>query len=555
MQDLFTLKKIAVELNALISGAKVNKVLQPLSEEIDLVLYSGKVFRLVLCAKPSLARVSVSCKDKENPLVAPNFCMLLRKHLTGAEVKGVSIFNDDRIFAISLSNKNELLDDKNYVLYAEIMGKRSNLFFTENGVILGALKQMPQGLDDKRVTIVGAPYIPPCKPEKLPLDKQNIKAVLSSLTNGDLKSYLLNSFYEFSPVTAGELASLIEGADDKEKAFFNFIEKPLSPVTITDNLKGDFYPFNYKTVYGERKEFSSLIEAQESIYSQKEDGEDFKVKQNAVLNPLTSHRKKVSKKLALASEVLAGQEDAEKYRIYGELITSNLYRLKKGEKSATLTYYGEEITEVNVLLDELLSPQENAKKYFKLYRKKKTAIEVATRQFEELSSELSYVESALWGLENATNKSEILEVKNELIKAGIIKEKQPKKIKKDLPLKPLAYNVEGYSVRVGKNNLQNEFLYETSSRSNLWFHVKNYPSSHVYINCQELPPQSVIVKCAEICAHYSKGSGGGKVNVDYTLRKHLKKHPNGKPGSVIYTDFKSVTVEPNAHENLKEKTD
>lgn len=556
MQDLFTIKKISRELNGIIKGAKVNKVLQPLSEEIDLVLYNGKSFRLILSAKPSLARVSISNKEKENPTVAPNFCMLLRKHLTGAEVTGVDVAFNDRIIAVTLQNKTELLDDKTFTLYAEIMGKHSNVFLVENGVILGALKQTPQGLDDKRLTLAGAPYIPPQKPEKLSVTHENVRGVLSSFSGGDLKWFLLNSFYEFSPVTAGELAFELESKGLTEQNFFNFIEKPLNPVVITNGASVDFYPFDYATVSGERQSYESLVLAQESVYSSKEDGENFKSKLNAVLSPLTNHRKKVVKKLNLATEVLTATSDAEKLKLYGELITCNLYMLKKGQTTAKLINYGEVTEEITVPLDGLLTPQENAKKYFKQYRKKKTAIEIAFKQYEELSAELSYLDSALWYLESATTTEEILEVKRELIDAKIIKDNTPKKKKKDLPLKPLTYNVLGYTLKVGKNNLQNEYLYNNTSRLDLWFHVKNYPSSHVYVLAQASEvPSEVILVASEICAFRSKGSGGGKIEVDYTLRKHLKKHPNGKPGSVTYTDFKTILVEPNGHLDLIEKTD
>ncbi|MBR6737017.1 MAG: NFACT family protein [Clostridia bacterium] len=554
MQDLFTIKKIARELNGLIVGAKVNKVFQPLSDEVNFVLYSGKSFRLILSAKPSLARVSVSNKEKENPLVAPNFCMLLRKHLLGAEITSVSVFNDDRIIAITFTNKTELLDSKTFIIYAEIMGKYSNVFLTENGVLLGALKQVPQGLDDKRVTLTGATYAPPQKPEKLSVELKNVKSVLNAFSGGDLKSYLLNSFHEFSPVTAGELASAISSSNDKVTAFVNFLEKPISPVVITSELSSDFYAFDYKTVLGERTYFSSVIDAQEFVYSSKENAEQFKTVKNTVLTPLTSHRKKLTKKLALYSDKIIESGEIEKLKLYGELITCNLYKLKKGQKSAVLTNYGETVEEVTVMLDELLSPQENAKKYFKLYRKKKTALEMATKQVLELESELKYLDSVFWELETATTVLDLLEIKKELIVLGIIKEQNPKKQKKELPLKPIKYVVEGYEVLVGRNNLQNEYLYQTSSRQDFWLHVKNYPSSHVYIKCQGECSESVLKTCAEICAFYSSANGGGKVSVDYALRKHLKKPAGAKLGSVIYTDFKTILVEPNKH-FAKQKTD
>ena len=258
-QDLITIKKIAKDLNLTIVGAKVNKVLQPNAFEIDLVLFKKTAFRLILNTHAKFARVSISNAEKKNPEVAPNFCMLLRKHLTGAEVTNVEVANDDRVVSISFSNLNDFKESVSIKLYAEIMGKYSNLFLVKDGKILGVLRQLPQGLDSKRITLVGAPYKFPDKSEKISIFSAGAKEKFLTCFNNFNAKFLTANFYDFSPVTATEIERLVSARCgenfDGETAYqtvVDFLNSTPSPVVISDGIKSDFFFTDYLFVLGER---------------------------------------------------------------------------------------------------------------------------------------------------------------------------------------------------------------------------------------------------------------------------------------------------------------
>ncbi len=556
MQDLFTLRRITEVLKNKCANAKINKVFQPTSEEINLLLFKEKAFRLVISTNAKFARVSVTQGEKPNPEVAFNFCMLLRKYLTGAEITNIEIFNDDRVIKISIVNKNDLQDFVEYALYAEIMGKYSNLFFTKNGVILGALKQSAENLDGKRITLTGAKYTPPLKPEKLSALSESAKKVFLSFQGGALDRYILNSFNDFSPVTAREIASRIESVGEKsgERAyeiFKDFINLPTSPIVIDDGVKKDFYATDYISVEGDRTSFSNILDAIESVYSSAENGVYLKGLKSGVQNAINSYEKRLVKRLATLKERIISSSDFEIYRKYGELLTSQIYLCKKGQNSVTLSNYydGGEIT---LELDETLSPQQNAQKYFKTYRKKKSAVDISAEQIKFAENEIKYLSLVKFYLDRAENKQDIEDIKQELTLAGIIKGNQGAKGKKQNKApKFLKYKIDGFTVLVGKNNIQNDKLLSFADKNDLWLHVKSYHSSHVIIREEgRAIPESVIKISAEICAHFSQAENGEKICVDYTKRRYVKKQGGSSLGAVTYENYSTIIVNPNKHEQL-----
>lgn len=554
-QDLFTIKRSVKYLSQQLVGAKVNKIFQPSSDEIDLAVYHGGVFRLVISSSAKFSRVSISNKEKPNPEVAPNFCMLLRKHLTGAEIKGVSLAFDDRIIKISLTALNDFYESENLELYAEIMGKHSNIFLVKNGVILGMLKSAPQELDATRLTLVGAKYTPPAKQNKLLASKENALKVFSEYSGGDLSKFILLSFLDFAPVTASEIAYLIDKSGDYSPSnmaniLAEFLDRETNPVVIDDGIKKDAFAFDYLSLSGKREFYPNLHSAFESVYGDLEEQKDLLALKNSLLNPAKNYQKRLQKRLQEASEITLGSEDIARYKLFGELIISYTYLLKKGMKKAELLDYssGEEKL-VTVELDELLTPQQNANKYFKKYRKKKTALDYAKKQESEIKNELNYLSSVIFSIDNAKQNSEIEEIKQELILSGVIKEKSANKKKKPIKSQPIKYLIDGVTVLVGKNNLQNEQLLDLAGRNDIWLHVKSYHSSHVIIKAESEVTNSVLLTAAEICAYRSEANGGGTVAVDYTLRRFVKKPQGSKPGSVIYTDFKTLLVTPNEHKD------
>ncbi len=557
-QDLITLKKIAHSLNQEIKGAKVNKITEPNASEINIAIYKQKVSRLVLNCSANFCRVSLTDKEKPNPEVCPNFCMLLRKHLTGAEIEKVEIASDDRIIAINFINYNDFKDAVTYTLYAEIMGKYSNLFLVSSGVILGSLKSSPQDLDSKRVTLVGATYKFPDNNGKISILDSDAKAVFLSSNGDGLSKIILNNFYDFSPKTATEIAYRIQqnlpvyGGEKAYEIALSFVNSPLSPVTISDGKSKDFFFTDYLSIFGERNNFNSIISAMESVYDKAEDDSNLKAQKNYLLTYTNQQEKKFNKRIAVLSDAIVSAKNLENYKLYGELITSQMYLIKKGQDKATLTNYTENGAEnVEVLLDATLSPQQNAQKYFKIYKKKQNTIKQSEIQLQEINSELDYIKSIKFSIENATTKQDFEEIKQELIYLGLIKtQSKQNKNKKNLPLGFIKYQIQGVQVLVGKNNVQNDKLLSLSDRNDIWFHVKNYHSCHVILKASEKIDDNVKKIVAEICAFYSEASNGVKVEVDYTLRKFVKKQGGKNLGAVYYTDQQSLLVTPNKHEEF-----
>ncbi len=558
-QDLFTIKRAVNLLNEKCSGAKINKVFQPSKEEINLLLYKESAFRLVISAHAEFSRVSISQTEKPNPETAYNFCMLLRKRLTGGKISSVSVFNDDRIVKISIINKNDFLEEIVYDLYAEIMGKYSNVFLTSNGVILGSVKQTPQNLDFKRVTLVGAKYVPYEKPNKLSCFSKSAKEVFTNKLNASLTDVILKNFYDFSPVTASEIAYRIEtlGEYNPEKAyeiFNNFINLPSSPLVIENGGKKDFYVFDYISLKGSKTTYPDLLSAMESVFNSAETKSYLSSYKNAVSQSVKSYEKRLIKRLSALNDRVFNCRDYCKLKEFGELITQQSYLIKKGEEKALLTAYTESGEKtVEVLLDPTLTAQQNAQNYFRKYRKQKTAIELSSNQIKQTEDEFSYINTIKFALAQAENKQDFLEIKNELESAGIIKVSSAKKPKKE---RQHAFNFKSFSVGkftvyVGKNNLQNDKLLSLANKNDLWFHVKDYHSSHVIAKTNGNDyPLSLIKTCAEICAYYSEGGKGEKLNVDYTERRFVKKQGGKNLGAVYYTDYKTVTVFANSHDEL-----
>ena len=557
-QDLFTIKRTTKYLNEKLTGAKVTKILQPIKDAIDLVLYNGSAFRLVLSANAKFSRVAISNKEKKNPLTPPNFCMLLRKHLIGAEVLKTEVVNDDRIIRISLKNQNDFLDNETYELYAEIMGKYSNVFLVKNGLILGSLKQSPQDIDGKRITLVGSKYSYPEKPNKISVLDIGAINVLNEYKDGDFSKFLLGYFYDFSPVTAGEIEYRINqnlSVYDSKKAYkiiTDFISLPTNPTVVDSGLNVDFYCVDYLSVGGKKTYHKDLLSAIESTYDFLENKKNLEVYKNSLYTVINGVEKRLNKKRATLSDRVLQSQNYEDYKLKGELITSYCYLIKKGQQSALLTNYTESGEEsVLVELDENLTPTENAQKYFKLYRKKKTTFNASKEQLLQTEKELYYYSTIKFAIDVASDESDLLEVRAELVSDGLIKEQKTtnKKAKIQSKLNFKKYLVEGFTVYVGKNNIQNDYLVSTADKLDIWLHVKNYHSSHVIIKNNNTVPLKVIEICAQICAFYSQGGGGGKIEVDYTFKKNVKKQGGLKTGSVYYTDYESISVTPN--ENVK----
>ncbi len=562
-KDLFTLQKTATLYSELLIGAKINKIIEPTADEVVLTLYNKRAFNIVISTKAKYARVSLTTQSYKAPLNAPNFSMLLRKYLLGGTITGYSVAEADRIISIDVSNVNDFKEFKSYTLHVEVMGKYSNAFLTSDNILLGALKNASQNYEKGRILLSGAKYLFPLKQDKIsPYDKEQSIATLSGLSYPPTASFILNNFLGFAPVTAEEIAFLIEKKCEKQgyspilayEAIEEFLQTPISPLIINSNEYSDVLPFDYLHLNGNRTSFSSFLEAEERFYTDLEAKQKLEGYKATLLSKLASFKRKEEKKLALLNERIKEASSAEKYRLYGELITANIYRINKGETSVELlNYYSETGETVKILLDKDLTPQKNAERYFKRYTKLKKALEISLEQLKATQSELNYAKRIEFSIISEDGVSGLEEIEGELKLQGLIKSQEVKakaSKKVSAALNALNYLVDGFTVKVGKNNLQNEALLNEASRTDLWLHVKDYHSSFVIIKAEnKAVPDSVILTAAEICAFRSEAKGGGKISVDYCLRKFVKKPPASRPGSVIYTDYKTVVVTPNGHED------
>lgn len=556
-QDAFTLLHAARELNNLLSGAKVNRVVQPDKDDVYLAVYTKSGARtLVLSSNAEYCRVAFTSTEKPKPQVAPSFCMLLRKHLLGAETESVSLVGFERIIKIDFRTKNDFKDSVVKTMYCEIMGKYSNLILTENGKILGCIKNAPLDVATTRLTLPGADYVLPKSQDKADItDEISFKSRYMSAFFGDLPKFLFENVKGLSFVTAEEIAANVpadadvDAVYDAVKTFY--LSPVVSPCVKGEGKKRDYYITDYKTIGGQTEYFDTITDAEDDVFSAKERKKAFDLEYKRISDKVNSLTKKLGKKLQGENEKLLSSANYDELRVKGELITANLYRLEKGMKSCELENYYDDYKPMKITLDENLTPNANAQRYFKKYAKEKRAVEIVTPQKEQTEKDLDYLGSVGHELSLAADKSDFKDIEEELISQGLLPAPKNKSVKTaESPYRE--YIADGYAIKCGKNNLQNDRLLSRAYKDDLWLHAKGFHSPFVIVETKgEKIPDEVIKTAAEICAYYSDGGKGGKVHVDYCLRKFVKKPPKAKPGSVIYTDYKTACVQPLPHDEIK----
>ena len=545
-QDAFTLRHIARELNAMLAGGKVNKIIQPTRDEVDILLYAGgKTRKLLLNTHASFARACVSGAARTAPEAAPNFCMLLRKHLSGATLLEVKQEGFERILSFTFDCVNEFSRAKR-VLYAEIMGKYSNLVLTENGVITGALKLSSLQENFKRALFPGANYLPPEPQDKAnPADRAAARERLAAYAGGDFAEFLFNNLSGLAMPTCRRMAremGQFAGTDRAEEAVHAYIFSDETAPAV-ERAGGEAKDFHVRMPEGER--YESVNEAADAYYSERETRRGFADKRRKLESLLAARRKKEEKKLAILLERERECGDMETNRVFGELLTANIYALRKGmEGCEVVNYYEEAAPAVRIPLDKALTPAQNAQKYFKKYNKQKRTIAAVEPQKREAEADLDYTQSMLAALARTESLIDLQEMEEELRDAGLLPP-APKK-KQAAPAVPFrAFRIGGFAVFAGRNNVQNDRLLREASPADIWLHTQKYHSSHVVIRTEgKRVPDEVIAAAAQICAWFSDGKQGDKIPVDYCLRRFVKKPPKAKAGFVIYTDFQTVLVTP-----------
>lgn len=565
-QDAFTLKHLCNELNSTFLNGKVNKIVQADANRISLTIYTGKgTKRLLLDVNPSCPRIAISDAELDSPLTAPNFCMLLRKHLLSATLNAIELVGFDRIVKILFTSSGEFFDSQEKTLYVELMGRYSNVILTENGKILGGNRGINMFDDGVRPLIVGRPYVfPPVSNKKEPNDKSLVEIFKGC--DEDLADFIVKNIQGVAKSTAEEIINAFftglndnpsaEYVRDNSKKFFEFLNNFLygdlyNPCVLMEgNVAKDVFVFPYKTAGENYKFFDSLARAEDFYFTKKNTLKVFN-ESIARLNNLTNTAiKKVRKKLGY---ITAREKDAltvEENKVKGELLLANIYKLKGGEESITVENYYDDYSQMTIALDPRISPSKNAENYYKKYNKQKRTLEALAPQKEQVLKELNYLLTVSDEIALCENIVDAKAVLQELTETGIIKVNVPqkKKVKED-KITCREYLYKNFVIKVGRNNIENDRVTFTAHPESIWLHSKDYHSSHVIIeyNGRDIDDE-IIVFASRICAYYSAGRNGGKSEVVYTKRKRVKKPPKSKAGFCVYDDFSSVTVLPCAHQ-------
>lgn len=552
-QDAFTLAHIARELNGALAGGKVNKIIQPSRDEADILLYAGgKTRKLLLNTHASFARALLSDAPRTAPDVAPNFCMLLRKHLTGAELLSVRQVGFERILAFTFSCTGEFTQAER-VLYAEIMGKYSNLILTEKGVILGALKVSSLQENFKRVLFPGVPYAPPAPQDKAdPTDEAALAARLSAFSGGDLAHFLAENVAGLAYPTCALLVRQLPPCNSPQELAAALRARIFSEETCpaVQRENGKAIDFHARFAGGERA--NSVLEAADRYYTERETLRNFSDKKQRLESALRARLKKEEKKLSLLEERKRGCADMEKDRIRGELLTANLYAVARGaERCAFANWYEEGAPVWTIELDKQLTPAQNAQRYFKKYNKSKRTLAAVQPQIAEAEAERDYTLSLLFEVRRAEEEADLAETEEELRAAGVLPP-PPKKRAASAKTGPFrVFEADGFRIFAGRNNLQNDRLLREAAPHDLWLHTQRYHSAHVLLRTEgRTPPPSAVQAAAEICAYYSEAQNEERVPVDLCERRFVKKPPKARAGFVVYTDFTTLSAVPRAHAEL-----
>ncbi len=553
------LHKIITELNTAVD-THVDKIYQPSKEELVLLLRKkGFVKRLVICLKQGSARIQFTENKYENPAVPPMFCMLIRKHLSAARLLSVTQPRLERIAELTFSATNELGDIVTIRLIAEFIGNKTNVILVgSDGKIIDSLRHSDPETAD-RLILPGAIYEYPANHGKLNPLTDNYDCIIDSLTNKetDIAEELLKHIDGFSPLVCREISYKTMLYNDIKTAFDNVISDLINngtPLLLIKN-DGSPYDFSYTDIsqYSNefnKKEFSTYSELLDAFYTARETADRVRTAGADIIKLVNNLKARTERKLALRLTDLKKCENRETLRIYGELIKANLYRIESGVSFAKVENYYDDLKLIRIPLNSALSPQQNAAKYFKDYKKSYTAEQTLTTLTVKDKEELIYFDSVLDSISRSTTLSEISEIRDELGLAGYIKRSQSKKKTNTVPKFKEYTSIEGYRILVGKNNQQNDYITTViASKGDLWFHTKNIPGSHVVIMCggNDVSDETIIY-AASLAASNSKAATSSNVPVDYTPIKYVKKPNGAKPGMVIYTTNKTVFVTPKGEE-------
>lgn len=574
--DGIVTKAISAELSEL-CGARIDKIFEPNKNNIILGMYlNGFNYALNICIEAQNCRLNLTTHQKPNPQVAPNFCMLLRKNLIGLKLKNVITFDLERLVILEFEGFDDIDDIISKKLVIELMGKHSNIILLDDSnIIIDSLRHIKENDEKFRDILPHTKYYFPTSDKKSFLELQNFEEFYNLLTLSsidDLPNEISNTF---NGISKNYISAIINNLHINELTksnihlIYNCINEIINNIG-TNNLSfevilnpsgtaKDFYLTTKKHTNNFNLNFFI-----DDFYFSKETSETLKNYRNTLLKLILDTLKKYNKRLYHINEKLKECDDMDKYRIYGELITANLYKIpNKNLEEIKVENYYDNNNLITIKLDKRFPPNINAKRFFKKYSKLKNALEIVSNQKKETLDELNYIESVVYELENATSIDNITNIFEEISENDIFKDKisnstknnNKNKLKKSkltknktVSFNPIKYKIDDYTVLVGRNNKENDYLtLKYANKKDIWFHTKDFHGSHTILKINDnlpYPSNEVLIKVAKIAALHSKAKNSSNVPVDYCEVKFVKKPSGSKPGMVIYTNNKTLSVNP-----------
>lgn len=566
--DGFVVAAMVKELNDRLLGGRLYKIAQPEEDELFITVKNNKEqYRLLLSANASLPLIYLTGENKPSPLTAPNFCMLLRKHLSNGRIVSVSQPGLERIIRFEIEHLDELGDLRRKFLILELMGKHSNIIFCDDrDKIIDSIKHIPAHVSSVREVLPGRDYFVPNTAGKLDpftVDRERFEAEICGKPAGTGKA-LYTSLTGISPVSAEEIchiASIDSSTPAKDlnenerlhlfHVFSGVMEEvsagSFMPCIVSRNGEPVEFSAIALTMYSgsEVKSYDSISEVLQIFYAKKNSLTRIRQRSADLRQVINTALERNYKKYELQLKQLSDTEKRDKFRIYGELLNAYGYEIPEGaDRFEALNYYTNEM--ITIPLQPDLTPKENSIKYFDRYNKLKRTYEALSKLTLETKAEIDHLESISNSLDIAVSYEDLVELKEEMMECGYIRRKGPRGRKEKITSRPFHYiSSDGFHMYVGKNNFQNEELtFKLAAGNDWWFHAKNIPGSHVIVKAENKElPDTTFEEAARLAAHYSKGRTQEKVDVDYIQKKHIKKPNASKPGFVIYHTNFSMTID------------
>lgn len=583
--DAFFLTAVRRELEGSLIGCRIDKIQQPQRDTLILSMRGAAGGgRLLLTASPNHPRIHLTNEPAENPAQPPMFCMLLRKHLTGGRLVSMQQPEMERLLDLTFDCTDEMGSPAQKHLILEIMGRNSNLILTsEDGRIVDCLRRVDFEMSEQRQVLPGLYYrLPPTQGKRDPfaVTEDELASLLSAQTAPKrLDGWLLETLGGFSPLVCRELAFRLTGDLDTDLSALSPEEKatlaaglhtalmqlrtalPQPVLLYKDDCPWDFTCMPV-TQYGEfvrQEPFDSFSQLLDRFYAARDRADSIRQSSQAIRKAVSNLHARTARKLENQRKELAATHDRERLRRLGDILTANLYAVKRGQtKLRAADFYDPDMKEIEIPLNPAISPQQNAAKFYKDYQKAKTAEKILTEQIAKGEQELLYLASVLDALTRAESARDLQEIRAELVSGGYLRETDRKKRMKLPPSRPMRFtSSDGFPIFVGRSNRQNdELTTKLAAKTDLWLHVQKIPGSHVIIETNgRTPPDRTVTEAMQLAAYYSQARDGQNVPVDYTPVKFVKKPAGAKPGMVIYTTYQTAVVTPDAAlcERLKEK--